>query len=533
MFLHKLKARVASLICLSLYTILHQPLLAAEQGQTQATPPTLPNVYEKIVRAHLPSLTKALLDEERTQKEISTTNRIQNNDAELFNFNSPIKEASLGPVETYRLLCGILQKHYAHEVCPFIADNTLADLELFCGSPRILDCHVFGKLDNTITTIGKIELQKMLITPITDIRELQRRQKLIKQLSDNPELIKSLEESLQKIKQYEANFAWFWKQTDEFFEASLQRMYWEKTPLINLAALNKSTTAQGLNALQVTGYNPIFTFLFLIPLGAIVIAIIVSILDENAQNAQEKIIQYLGVTSLALIAVFIFYFVNEITLVHAKSYNNTSNAIQKKMIGVAQYVQALQDIKKAISERKDLDLLPSDKTIFESFNGKNNSEQAALCRTLSSATFKGVPSLFSDKGSVLVAFKIMHEIKDCFIDVMRTVGTLDAYLSLAKLYNKSIDAQQNHYCLVDYDTQETPQIAINGLWHPLNASHENTNETNNAPLQPQATTLAIIMAHTCGIAPAQKMHITPHATFLSNLLTGVVQQPAPQPSVAS
>ncbi len=540
MFLHKLKARVASLICLSLYAILHQPLLAEETAQ--ATPLPLPNVYEKIVQAHLPSLTKALLDEEKSQKEISTANRIKNNDAELLNFNSPIKEVPLGNVETYRLLCGIFQKHYAQEVGPFIADTTLSDLELFCGSSRTLDRHIFGSLDNTITALGKIELQKMLIMPITDSKELQRRQKLIKQLAENPELIKSLDKSLQQIKQCEADFAWFWKQTDEFFEASLQRMYWEKTPLIDLAAFNKSIAAQGLNALQVTGYNPTFTYLLsatplmlitLFCIGTILLThtpildtdIVHELLEEGGQRSMRnirelidgsptiKVMFYLGIIGVQLSALFIFYFINGITIAHAKSYNNTSNAIHKKMNGIAQYLQALQDIKESVfTQTETLALATTDKNSLESLTYKDDDEKKKLCTMLSAWTFKMNPSIGADKGSVLVAFKIMHEVKDRFIDVIRTVGTLDAYLSLAKLYKQDGNVQQNRYCLVDYETQETPHITLKGLWHPLDSSLSSG---------PQATALAIIMAHTCGIAPAQEMRITPHATFLSNLLTEI------------
>ncbi|MFA5306239.1 MAG: hypothetical protein WC365_02210 [Candidatus Babeliales bacterium] len=521
MFFQTIKVRLASLILLSFYALLHQPLLAAEPEQNVSV---IPTVYEKIAQAHLPSLTKALLAEEKAQKEISAANRIQNNDEELFNLTPSIKEVTIGNVETYRLFCSMLQTHYAKEVVPHLTDAVLADLELLCGTSRALDRHVFGTLDNTITTLGKIELQKMLITPISDSKELQRRQKLIKQLAENPNLIKSLETSLQKIKQYEADLAWFWHQTDEFFEASLQRIYWEKTPLLDLAAFNKSTFILELDALFTTILGPWFTFFFsLLSLSGSVVNLI-SILHNDAPNAQVKMMRYFSATFLAFVAVFMFYLSNERSLCYAKNYHNLSNAIQKKMIGIARCMQALQDIKSNVfTQKESLALLASDKNILGSLSYKDDNEKRELCRRLSSGTFKDSPSLFSNKGRVFVTFKMMHEIKDRYIDVMRTVGTLDAYLSLAKLYRKSIDAQQNHYCFVDYVEQETPDIAINGLWHPLDSSLSG----------PQATTFAIIMAHTCGIAPAQEMRITPHATFLSNLLTEIVQQPAFQPSIAS
>jgi hypothetical protein len=240
------KTRCARVLLLALYVLIHQPLVGAEPEQAQ---PSTPSSYDKLAETYLPSLVKEAqvekLSEEERQKKINALLRKKGSKGVLkeSNLNAP----AVGEIEKLELIYNLMHKHA--QSCPTLTNNVVHDLEIFCGGPSDLKDHVFGAIDHTTTAFGKIELQRMLLEPKTDIAELRARQDIIKTLIKNPALVKKIEASLQRIKAAESELLWFWKQMDETTEQFFDQVYFGKTLGINFSGLNTNSTATNTAAM--------------------------------------------------------------------------------------------------------------------------------------------------------------------------------------------------------------------------------------------------------------------------------------------
>ncbi len=531
--LRSTKSHIASLLVFSLYALLHQPLLAAEPEQKT---PEVPTVYEKIAQLYLPSLVKQSLAEEKERDEIAQYNKEQRKQKGIFNLMPQTREQAMGSVETYRLLSSALQKQYPKELSSRLNDNVPMDLEVFCGSAVTPDHHVFGAIDNTITTLGKIELQKMLLEPLTNRDELLKRQQIVKQFLAHPELVTSLEIYLREFKKNEAKLAWFWCQMDEAFEMWLQQqVYWQEP----FSVLNKSPLVLEYGAFNRTINTPFWTSIVALAVGGGASFLAYKNEGDNrGQNGIGLLKTHLVTLLIGGAGLFYAYFFYSIAAAIAKDYNNHSNNVHEKLNGVAACFKSLQKMGTNLAPQKELLKLFPEAQLLSIMQQENDSEKQELRSLLAKNTFAQSPSYFSYKGRVWTAFNIMQEIKDRFIENMRAVGRIDAYLAIAKLYKKHAQYAHAPYCFVDYQTNAaTPYLKIDGFWHPeLNPQNvvantiELGNETGarNAIITGpnaggkstalKAITLAIILAQTFGIAPAKSMTITPFtqiATYLN------------------
>lgn len=252
------KTHIASILAFSLYALLHQPLLAAEPEQK------ISSSYEKLAQAYLPSLAQeaqkekadelerhshnAKVKEELLKKSRGKGIKLQSSDVEI---------PSVGEVEKLSLIYNLLHKQSTQQT-PTLSNEVLSDLGLFYGESSDPKHHVFGTLDRTVTAFGKIELQRMLLEPQTNIAGLQARQEIVKHLIKNPKLASTIERYLQTIKASENEFLWFWKQTDETTDQFFNQVYFGKTLGINFSGLNKNATATNMGALWTLYGSPMW-----------------------------------------------------------------------------------------------------------------------------------------------------------------------------------------------------------------------------------------------------------------------------------
>ena len=113
---------------------------------------------------------------------------------------------------------------------------------------------------------------------------------------------------------------------------------------------------------------------------------------------------------------------------------------------------------------------------------------------------------------------------------MKSVGDIDAYMAIAKLYKKHAKNGNAKFCFVEYvDNANTPQITLDNFWNPMidpnkvvtNNIEIGTNRQNphnviitgpNAGGKStvlKGITLSILLGQTIGIAPADRMIFTP------------------------
>ncbi len=232
-------------------------------------------------------------------------------------------------------------------------------------------------------------------------------------------------------------------------------------------------------------------------------------------------------------------------------------ALQKKLMLVAQYIAKIkelytllktdvQDLESTLPFLKALNIerLQQDaqtarmygaNNIFSQFWAKVSSASDIdnLLNSLETATFQGEPSKYSFTGRIVSAYRIMHDCKDKLIQPLGAVGELDMYMSIARLYKKYKE-QNLEFCLPTYNVSPSPFIRMNQFWNPMVGNTAVPNSLTIGGNLPQnvvitgpngggkstvmkSVVLAVIMAQTLGICPAQSMEFTPFVKIRSYL----------------
>lgn len=471
--------------------------------------------YNELANLHLPSLVKQEMKEAEAIEKINELNKeLKEGQGKDF------KLAGIGSVETLRLL----YKMFASQKDPgknananVINANTLNDLNAFCGDKSSLQDHLFSKLNYTQTKIGKIQLQKMISQPTTDISDLKQRQEIVRKLILDTKLFNDLDEYLKKIKKVESEFAWFFKSLEKEIYDYFAKMYFSKS---FLQGANKSSLGMEYchDSLNLQGLLPLFMF--------------VAFGGQAALSGSMRTTDDVGAivaTGVAAGTVSVFAFAVLYAFFHAIGLPTpiseiqdkiiTAKNIQQKMIDVATLENAVQDI-----AQKTQNYTPIMKKL--SHLKQDEREAKKFLNLLNKNTFKGEPSAFSLQGRVLASYKQMYEIKDLLIDQLKAVGELDAYLSIAKLYKKHATNENARYCFVEYLDSETPSFEIRDFWHPeldpdkvitndVELGQDNRNIILTGPNAGgkstilKAITTNLILAQSFGIAPSAKMTMTP------------------------
>jgi ABC-type multidrug transport system fused ATPase/permease subunit len=225
--------------------------------------------YTETARLYLPSLTKQKLAEASEKAQAAT--------------NKELQLPNIKPTEKIELLYSLLAQSdkSTKSIYNEINQNVFSDLELLCSSDlQESDHHLFGTIDRTKTTIGKIQLQKILITPLNDIAQLKERQRIIKLLVENPELFNKIEEYLENLKKVEDDFLWMWKQTNDEIKMFFNSVYFNNYFKIPFEKLNTNELA-----LDAYGKN----ILFLIPVAMILTTLTTRALQGRADQLFNEI----------------------------------------------------------------------------------------------------------------------------------------------------------------------------------------------------------------------------------------------------
>jgi len=130
-------------------------------------------------------------------------------------------------------------------------------------------------------------------------------------------------------------------------------------------------------------------------------------------------------------------------------------------------------------------------------------------------------------GAVLTAYKNLREVKHELHSLMRAIGEIDLYVSLAQLY-KGYESLNVHYTFAIFNDNPQASLQLTDVWNPFIDS--NTVVPNNISMGNQggyshmlltgsntggkstflrAIALAALMAQTIGIVPASYAHLTP------------------------
>src|SRR5579872_1148688 len=139
---------------------------------------------------------------------------------------------------------------------------------------------------------------------------------------------------------------------------------------------------------------------------------------------------------------------------------------------------------------------------------------------LESATFSDTSSWLFRRGNVMKACNLHSAVGTKLSPFLQTIAEWDAYCALAKMYKK-VQNRDARYCFVEFVDSATPYVRIDDAWTPLaRANDPVTNHvrmgTDNRTIRMfltgpngcgkstymKAFTHAIILAQSCGLAPA-------------------------------
>ncbi len=505
------------------------------------------NIYDNLAMLYLPS---CAIDIQEEQKQITSINEENKkiNKQQLPSKWDSLKTQDLLPGEALQIAYNMLQvndKELTDEKTNQLKHHVCKDLTLFySGNPDKPDQHLFNKLDHTATVVGKILLQKMLYEPTIDIDVLQKRQLIIKTLLTDEALFTALNQQITTIKALEKEILWFFKKHDD----TINDYY--KIPYFSSENLNKNTTALGLNYQKDTTIGQ--TFAVITPLLLPVISSFI-IQKMSAQFLSELNPDYkspsffktakthyearfdgmfkdkvdinmgvIGTKSIkvtkpiraAVIALncyelYSWYKGIKMSFAIAKSHAKVTSDIDKKMTQASMLSNAIKTLEETI---------------------QNNSQLNSIEKCTQTNTTKILNGYCTSRspGKTLSTFNAIQSDPSSLIDLLKFAGQIDIYLSIAK-YCKSLQATQ--YCFTEYTQDTSPRLEISELWHPM--LDPNTAITNDVSLGvndditqnmiitgPNAggkstflreVVIAVIMAQTFGIAPAQNMKVTPFA----------------------
>lgn len=431
------------------------------------------------------------------------------------------------------------------------------DLNLYKGQ-KDKNSYIANALDRTNTEIGRISFYKLLALPINDIQILQNRQKIIKTLVDNKNLFKKIDQIFYNIQKPENILLGLFD--EDHFLYSVERFALFNLPVLN--KLNKSENCLLLKDIfmHVEDTNRTYTTI-LSSVALIYYALYVltgkTLIPEGIKSffKMGKEEEYWSATGpiLRWICKVDKWWIHSIILIMGGIYCGLK--IQESARGfidsflfektiyiftshLAQFINKCQQIYEIIKTDETLKNFDEFKNFVNFFETElvDDHELQEFFKLNNSQTFKnGFEYLFSHKGKIIKAYSFIHKVKRKLEKMIEGFANIDAYLSIAKLYNEFEDKKLN-FCFAEYATDEKPYINIENFWHPLIEEKnvitnslilgDDQNRQNIILTGPnaggksiclKAITLSLLLAQTIGISPAEKITFTPFTTISTYL----------------
>ena len=532
-------------------------LLMSSNILTSATPATTaqiaePNIYQTLAALHLPALAQQKEQEAKVAQEIALENK------EAYKINpKKITIRELGEAEKLELYYKIFGlKAPATSTKKLLNDNVPYDLELLSGSKPDFERHIFGVLDRTITTAGKIALQKRLCQPLNDIAQLEATQNIVRTLTTDTALTDKLMPLLTQIKETEGELAWFFKELEEEVKKYFETVYFAPSFFGDYTEYNKNATAmQGLAAwnvsrdagiimLQQTGgaiYGGIVQHLFMGPLQKmffpgmpektltedIVDQLIFKFNPMPMYHQANTMSPILGNVTLGLWAFDKVMLAYQLKIAITKGLENLAimQRIEQKMVLISTLVNACEQVADCISNSS---IAADYKTLGMPAEHYGSTAQKTKSPAFDAAVKPLHPSqapLFT-KGKAMAGFKLVDSAKLSLIDKLSFIGLVDSHLATAKLFTEHVNKPAT-YCFPVFLQANRPAIELVNYWHPfLNPETVVTNTIALGNGVPQTIVItgpnaggkstslkaimyATLLAQSLSIAPAQSMALTP------------------------
>lgn len=422
------------------------------------------------------------------------------------------------------------------------------DLDLFSGRNKKSE-YVAARLDRTTTELGKTALYALLAHPTSDEALIKQRQTVISSLLENQELFDELNKSLVKFASSESLVVTLFNQN--VLKNASKHCYFQNI----LSPANESSVALQARSIfdhVMRSYGTLSGGIATLVLFAYGISQLTSTqdpwLDQQAQDYKSDAgyvfravwpllthpilrgLLALGGSALCAGACY-----ENVKWEHACTVLEVM--LQSITMRIAQLMNAVLEISHQLERHPELAENPDFKPLFnlQKLVNEKSEDVAELFELLSSDTLQGEPSIFSLHGRSLRAFKLFDELKESFIPAFVATAKLDAYMSCARLIKESEDKRVK-FTFAQFTEDQTPSIQATGLWHPFISPEHVVAHDYALGIQQAARTmiitgpneggkstilkevaLALVMAQSLGIVPAQEFIATPFATIATYL----------------
>lgn len=418
---------------------------------------------------------------------------------------------------------------------PMLFDKqSWTNLELVSGA------NLLATINRTHTKLGEIAQAGLITQPITNIKELQRRQRIIDMLAHNRELHQLTTKVLGSLGEIEPFVLALYKDESPIINQVFKGLYFpEKVQSLNRSSpsLNFWRRAQDVGEL-LTAPVAIWSLSHAIGtgiwdriantwVGKIPDAALIKPTDKSTKDGIVGV--FFDVRDLLLYCVAIPGAFYQSILYYRYTYKALSylHAKYRYLAQALKHIQALAIIlnyhQPLLTLLKECNAIPH---LFDAA-GNHSPELKKLLLLLTSGTFdRDFSYLASNIGTILATHHLMQQCKTELLPILGAIGTLDTYVSCAQLM-KEFNERHCTLCYVRFASNETPYIQLTDFWNPLLSANDaipnsielGTNKPRIAVLTGQNTggkstilrgiALSIVLAQTFGIASAKKALLTP------------------------
>ena len=429
----------------------------------------------------------------------------------------------------------VLLQALARTAGPDKANNILSqyavkDLDLLSGSTQSPEQSLLKALGQTTTVCGEIMLANLLLTPTTDINLLQQRQAAIQYLLDQPALMLELQTYLQRFADNEDGILSLFDPSDTIYKTVFQIL--DATTHIGL----NPTTSNGREASRrfIEGLN-------LISVGLMPLVLLHlswnQIMREGVRNYTPYVVNTLTQHPLKAVVLASLY---------GFSAYMTQRNLSREMDYYTYVMERSQSPGLALTEARRLWLSlaehPRFAGVFRSYSGfttlASNSELRELLRLLQHG--QPVNSIMqyytTHMGRYHKALDMLKQYRYTLLPVLQAVGEIDAWLTITRLVRDGRQRDKNPITFAHYLTNpSSPYLRLAQFWNPqVPSTVAVANSIEMGARQPLNTiitgpnaagkstsmegiAIAVLLAQTFGIAPAQHLEMTPFSLIHTHM----------------
>lgn len=451
--------------------------------------------------------------------------------------NSLLKVQS--DVEVKRLTFKLFDTSDKRPFSSIMKSYSLREINVLVGDEENKDLHLMAQIDQTKSFAGKAVLARLISEPTSSLETITKRQAALKSLVKdaqaptlNTNLYKSLTESLTSIGNNEKMLLNNWNiaanldselAKQVYFSGAVESLNKLKNGCEYLRRLKLSGVAiYGVTAI---GYLGFLGYMFKKPISQIYIT-----WKEGKISTKEaaKPVGMMAGSGAVAVGVMAYGWYQTKQQFDALQY--TSKSLYKRMLPVATIFRQIDNLYIALNQNNASSLIAvtgNYQQLKDFCENTNLSDKLMkLKEVLLTDTFiEGTLSWTTRLGDAATAYALLQDVKDELIPVLIAVGSLDAYVSVAKTYAEQAK-NTYRYNFAQFVSAETPSITLKGLFNPLVnanaviASDVTLGESNKANMiltgphgggkstYMKAIGYAVILAQTFGIVPAQECSIT-------------------------